>query len=111
MTNERTSGGNTTRPNDWTGDEWAGDEERRQGGPMPDDTEQTAADTDRWNKTQWVGDQGDGAPARIDPDAMPEGDNDLSGFRHTPGEEHWAEGQATGGTGSRTGADREIDAG
>ena len=109
MTNERTGGGDTNRPNDWTGDEWAGDEERRQGGPTPDDTEQTAAATDRWNKTEWVGDQGEGAPAPVDPDAMPEGDTGLSGFRHNPGEERWADGQSTGGAG--TASDRDRDAG
>jgi len=101
MTNERTRD-DTTRPEDWTGDEWAGDEAREHAAPGSDDPEQTAAETDRWNKTQWVGDQGDGAPAPIDPDAMPEGEESLSGFRHAPGEEHWADGQATGAKGEAT---------
>ena len=48
---------------------------------------------DRWNKTQWVGDQGEGLPAPQDPDTMPEGENALSGDRHAPSEQHWADGQ------------------
>jgi hypothetical protein len=51
---------------------------------------------DHWNKAQWVGDQGHGAPAAMDPDDMPEGESRLSGDRHTPGEEHWDRGQASG---------------
>jgi len=101
----------TTRKGDWTGDEWAGDRaEGPRDAPAPD-TAETATGTDRWNKTQWVGDQGDGAPAPVDPDEMPEGENDLTGGRHNPGEEHWADGQSTGAaevTGDRL-LEREID--
>ena len=53
--------------------------------------EDTATGTDdRWVKTEWVGDQGEGAPAPVDPDTMPEGDRTISGNRHGSGEQHWA---------------------
>ena len=75
------------RTGDWTGDQWA-----------PDDTTDEAAvahdtragERDRWQKTQWPGDQGEGAPGPVDPDAMPEGESAISGDRHAPGEQHWA---------------------
>lgn len=59
-----------------------------------DDGTTGAGAADRWNKTQWVGDQGHGAPSPVDPDAMPEGESRFSGDRHNPGEEHWARGQS-----------------
>jgi hypothetical protein len=77
----------TRRPDDWTGEEWAGETGERR---TDADTESTAATTDRWNKSEVVGDRGHGAPAPVDPDAMPEGENPLSGNRNTPGESHWA---------------------
>lgn len=95
----------TTRPNDWTGDDWARDEPAREGTAVSD-TEETAAGADRWNKSQWVGDQGDGAPAPEDPDLMPEGESDLSGKRHAPGEQHWARGQA--GSSEPVTGDRDL---
>jgi hypothetical protein len=103
------------RSGDWDRHEWAGE------GPAPTNPSQPGADpiddlpadrpgdtvrrgdvpdvaapgsTDRWNKTQWVGDQGHGAPEAVDPDEMPEGENRFSGDRHNPGEEHWARGQS-----------------
>lgn len=97
----------TTRPDDWTGGEWASDEAGRgtpvepvepAARPAVTDDEATAAVTDRWNTTQLVGDRegdGEGRPPAADPDTMPEGESDLSGFRHSPGEEHWAQGQST----------------
>jgi hypothetical protein len=103
------------RSGDWDRHQWAGE------GPAPRSPRQPGADpldhptaerpgdivrrgevpeaggpgsADRWTKTQWVGDLGNGAPEPIDPVAMPEGENRLSGDRHNPGEEHWAQGQA-----------------
>ena len=78
---------NTRRPDDWTGEEWAGETGDRK---TDADTQETAGTSDRWNKTEFVGDRGEGAPAPVDPDTMPEGENALSGDRHTPGESHWA---------------------
>ena len=77
----------TPRPDDWTGEEWAGETGERR---TDVDTESTAAKTDRWNKSEMVGDRGHGAPDPVDPDAMPEGENALSGNRHPAGESHWA---------------------
>ena len=51
------------------------------------------AQGEHWNKEQYVGDHGDGAPAPQDPDTMPEGETSISGNRHTSGEEHWAPGE------------------
>jgi hypothetical protein len=53
--------------------------------------------------------------AAEDPDAMAEGDSDLSGFRHGSGESHFATGQATttaplpGARGDGSERDREPD--
>jgi hypothetical protein len=102
----------TKREGDWTGDEWAGDETARQGDPVANDTEQTAAGSDRWNKTEWVGDQGHGAPAPVDPDEMAEGETSISGNRHASGEQHWAGGTSSEhepATGDRP-LERETDA-
>ncbi|HKF85915.1 MAG TPA: hypothetical protein VKB30_09025 [Candidatus Limnocylindrales bacterium] len=77
----------TRRPDDWTGEDWAGDTGERR---TDADTEATAATSDRWNKSEYVGDRGEGAPAPVDPDTMPEGENKLDGGRHAPGESHWA---------------------
>lgn len=73
------------RDGDWDRTEWEG------GGAGPDASTTTG---DRWTKTQWVGDQGHGAPPPEDPDVMPEGEPGLSGDRHTPSEQHWARGQS-----------------
>jgi hypothetical protein len=73
----------TERTGDWKGKKWAGEEPVR----TTDDPQ-----SDRWNKDQYVGDQGDGAPVPQDPDTMPEGETSISGNRHTPGEQHWAPG-------------------
>ena len=78
---------NTRRPDDWTGEEWAGETGDRR---TDADTQVPSVATDRWNKAEYVGDRGDGAPAPVDPETMPEGENALSGDRHTPGESHWA---------------------
>ena len=48
-------------------------------------------ETPRWNKFQWVGDQGQGISTRWrQPAEMPEGEGGFSGFRHSPGGQHWA---------------------
>jgi hypothetical protein len=91
----------TKRTGDWTGDEWAGDETTRTTETAgmtgtsrisETDTEQVSPDREggHWNKEQWVGDQGEGAPLPRDPDTMPEGETSITGDRHTPGEQHWA---------------------
>ena len=74
----------TERTGDWKGKEWAGEQPTH-----------TADDPqgEHWNKEQYVGDHGDGAPAPQDPDTMPEGETSISGNRHTSGEEHWAPGE------------------
>ena len=77
-----------TREGDWDRTEWEGEGQ---------DASRDVADSTtgaRWNKQEWVGDQGEGAPVPQDPDTMPEGETGLSGDRHAPGEEHWARGQA-----------------
>ena len=74
----------TERTGDWKGKDWAGDEPTR---PSDD------AQGEHWNKEQYVGDHGDGAPLPQDPDTMPEGETSISGNRHTSGEEHWAPGE------------------
>ena len=88
----------TRRPDDWTGEEWAGDTGDRR---TDADTEQPAATSDRWNKSEAVGDRGHGAPAPVDPDTMPEGENALSGNRHGSGESHWAGDEREPVTGDR----------
>ena len=88
----------TRRPDDWTGDEWAGETGDRR---TDADTEATAATTDAWNKSQAVGDRGHGAPAPVDPDSMPEGENALGGGRHPAGESHWAGDEREPVTGDR----------
>ena len=92
----------TRREGEWTGDQWAGENEADddQTNVVPD-TAETAATTDRWNKTQWVGDQGEGAPAPVDPDEMAEGEQGLSGHRDTSGEQHWAGDRSEPVTGDR----------
>ena len=80
----------TTREGDWNRTEWEGEGQDTTGPDAADAT--TGA---RWNKQEYVGDRGDGAPPPQDPDTMPEGETGLSGDRRTPGEEHWARGQAT----------------
>ena len=80
----------TTREGDWNRTDWEGE---GQGKPSADDADATTGA--RWNKQEYVGDRGEGAPPPQDPDTMPEGETGLSGDRHTPGEEHWARGQAT----------------
>jgi len=85
----------TRRSDGWTGEDWAGETGK-------DTTDAaTAATTDEWNKTEYVGDQGKGAPAPVDPDTMPEGETTLSGNRHASGESHWAGTDAEPATGDR----------
>jgi hypothetical protein len=88
----------TKRADEWTGEDWAGDTGDRR---TDADTDQAAATTDRWTKTEYVGDRGEGAPAPVDPDEMPEGSNALSGDRQTSGESHWAGTDAEPVTGDR----------
>jgi hypothetical protein len=88
----------TRRSDDWTGEDWAGDTGERR---TDADTESTAATTAEWNKTEYVGDRGEGAPAPVDPDTMPQGENALSGDRHPPGESHWAGTDREPATGDR----------
>jgi len=108
------------RTGDWKGDEWARGQsstaDERADREAETTTDRTGADVnretpasgdDRWNKTQWVGDQGEGAPMPVDPDTMPEGENRLSGDRHAPSEEHWAPGEAE--TRSRDLGDRPLE--
>ena len=46
----------------------------------------------RWNKFQWIGDRGRvGIVDRRRAGDMPEGESSLSGFRHNPGVQHWAD--------------------
>jgi hypothetical protein len=91
MTNDR------ERTGDWNRTDWVGegqgdrDDERTARGEAVADEATPAGD--RWNKSEWVGDQGQGTPAPVDPDRMPEGEPGLSGDRHSPGEQHWADGQ------------------
>ena len=85
----------TRRSDDWTGEDWAGET-----GDRPTDADTTP----EWNKSEYVGDRGAGAPAPVDPDAMPEGSNELSGDRHGSGESHWA-----GDTAEPTTGDRPLD--
>lgn len=69
---------------EWDASQWAG--------VATDELRAPQAEHDRWNKFEWVGDQG---RPRTDawrrPQDMPEGDAGLSGFRHNPGVQHWAE--------------------
>ena len=65
------------------------------------DTQRPPRRATSWNKTEYVGDRGEGAPAPVDPDTMPEGENALSGNRHPPGESHWAGTDAEPATGDR----------
>jgi len=82
----------TTR--DWDAKQWASTDEERN---IDEDVEGSGASTEtpeakRWNKNEWVGDQGDGSHPRPESsDQMPEGQNALSGMRRTPSEQHWAE--------------------
>ena len=86
----------TRRSDDWTGKDWAGET-----GERSTDADATAPTTDEWNKSEYVGDQGQGAPAPVDPDAMAEGSNALSGDRHGSGESHWAGDDSEPTTGDR----------
>jgi hypothetical protein len=71
---------------DWDRSQWAGIAAEE----LPPRTEER-----RWNKFQWVGDQGRTiAVGWARPQDMPEGESGLSGFRHNPGIQHWA-GQGT----------------
>ena len=87
----------TRRSDDWTGEDWAGEDRR---------TTRTDAATDgddrrRWNKTEYVGDQGEGAPGPVDPTRCPRARPALSGNRHPAGESHWAGTDAEPATGDR----------
>jgi hypothetical protein len=70
---------------DWDASQWAG----RSADELPAPPTQQA----RWNKFQWVGDQGGGGGrAWRRPQDMPEGEAGFSGFRHNPSVQHWAGG-------------------
>jgi hypothetical protein len=88
MTEDRARG-------DWDRTEWKGEREPGDPTDRPDLSTADSTSADRWTKSQWPGDQGAGTPSPEDPDAMPEGENALSGDRHTSGESHFARGQAT----------------
>ncbi len=73
---------------EWDRSQWVGD-----GQEPPDSSElpPPASTEPRWTKWEWVG-EGQGEPGlrRGQPaEAMPEGDNALSGHRHNPGMAHW----------------------
>jgi len=72
------------REKDWARQDWAGSVSDE---PPIEDTQ-----ADQWNKTAWVGDQGEGAPLPVPPASMPEGEASISGNRHPVGEQHWAGG-------------------
>jgi hypothetical protein len=67
----------------WDREAWAGD--------LTDDR---APKSEHWNKTEFVGDQGEGAPLPQDPATMLEGETSISGNRQPSGEQHWAEPKA-----------------
>ena len=78
-----------TRDDDWNRTQWRGEGQ----GDEPAGTPTGEATDERWSKTQWVG-EGQGEAGPSDPDQMKEGDSELSGDRHAPGEEHWGRDQA-----------------
>ena len=84
----------TRDPKEWEASQWASPESER---TIDEDVEGSGTpsnqpDADRWNKTEWVGDRGGGTDTRrTSPEDMPEGESALSGMRHNPGEQHWAE--------------------
>ena len=88
----------TRRSDDWTGKEWAGETGDR---TTDADADATAPTTDEWNKTEYVGDRGNGAPAPVDPDTMPEGSNAAERRPARFGESHWAGENAEPATGDR----------
>ena len=68
---------------EWDASQWAG--------RSTDDLPAPGPEQHRWNKFQWVGDQGRGSGrAWRRPQDMPEGEAGFSGFRHNPGAQHWA---------------------
>jgi hypothetical protein len=75
---------------DWDRREWKGEGQ----GPATVVEEPPEEPAAVWNKTEWVGDQGQGRMEPQDPESMAEGESKLSGDRHPSGEEHWARGQA-----------------
>ena len=101
MKDERTTTPDQRRERDWTGEEWAGEP------PTEEQAADAATGKDaRWNKTEWVGDQGGGMPSPMDPSTMPEGETSISGDRHPSGEQHWAPDTAGGSKKAGAGADR-----
>lgn len=69
---------------EWDATQWAAGSAHERSAPR--------TERGRWNKFQWVGDQGHAHTAAWPrPEDMPEGDTGLSGFRHNPGIQHWAE--------------------
>lgn len=79
----------TKQQPEWDRREWSGSVTETPRESTPGDV--ASDEKARWNKTEWVGDQGEGAPLPVDPDEMPEGDTSISGRRHNPGEQHWAD--------------------
>jgi hypothetical protein len=70
---------------DWDASQWAG--------RAADELPEPRPEQGRWNKFQWVGDQGRGSGrAWRRPQDMPEGEAGFSGFRHNPSVQHWAGG-------------------
>ncbi len=69
---------------EWDRTQWAGS--------APDTRPAPEVQHGRWNKFQWVGEQGHRSQVRWpQPQEMPEGEGGLSGFRHNPGVQHWAD--------------------
>lgn len=88
----------TTGEGDWNRTDWVGEGQEDAEEQPTDVLGRDPADATagaRWNKQEYVGDRGEGSPPPQDPDTMPEGETGLSGDRHTPGEQHFARGQAT----------------
>jgi hypothetical protein len=85
---------NGKREGDWDRTEWKGSAPSATKDPKDELTEATTPPEpdSPWVKTEWVGDQGEGAPGPVDPAEMPEGEHTISGDRHAPGVQHWAGG-------------------
>ena len=85
------------KTHDWDRSQWAGGTTAKDRNmTMDPDADPHGSATEpaaepRWNKSEWVGDQGRGSrPAPQAPEDMPEGEPGLSGSRHNPGVQHWA---------------------
>ena len=77
-----------TKPyRDWNRKQWAPDEEKQERTANPDEPAQKK----HWDKTEWVGERPNHTRIPSEgPEQMEEGESALSGMRHNPGEQHWA---------------------